>query len=39
MGMRYRVEAVGGRLGIQSAPGRGTRIDADLPLRGSNHDS
>jgi signal transduction histidine kinase len=32
-GMRYRVEAVGGRLRIRSAPGRGTRIQADLPLQ------
>jgi signal transduction histidine kinase len=32
-GMRYRVEAVGGRLHVRSAPGRGTRIQADLPLQ------
>ena len=32
MGMRYRVEAVGGTLHIASAPGRGTRIEASLPL-------
>ncbi len=32
MGMRYRVEAVGGRLHIASAPGRGTRIEATLPV-------
>jgi signal transduction histidine kinase len=31
-GMRYRVEAAGGRLRIRSAPGRGTRIVAELPL-------
>ena len=33
MGMRYRVEAVAGRFDIHSAPGQGTRIDAELPLR------
>ena len=32
MGMRYRVEAVGGRLAIRSAPGHGTQIQAELPL-------
>jgi len=31
MGMRYRVEAVGGTLTIHSAPGRGTRLVATLP--------
>ena len=31
MGMRFRVEAAGGRLRIESAPGRGTRIEALLP--------
>lgn len=30
-GMRYRVEAVGGTLTIDSGPGRGTRIEARLP--------
>ena len=30
-GMRYRVEAEGGRLSIDSAPGQGTRIRATLP--------
>jgi len=30
-GMRYRVEAEGGRLEIDSAPGRGTRVRAVLP--------
>src|SRR5207248_8934445 len=30
--MRERAEAVGGRLVVESAPGRGTRIHADLPL-------
>ena len=35
MGMRYRVEAAGGRLSIRSAPGRGTQIEAELPLHGA----
>lgn len=30
-GMRYRVEAEGGRLALDAAPGRGTRIEAWLP--------
>src|SRR5436190_2251071 len=32
LGMRYRVEAEGGRFALESAPGRGTRIHATLPL-------
>jgi signal transduction histidine kinase len=31
LGMRYRVEAEGGRMSIQSTPGTGTRIQATLP--------
>jgi signal transduction histidine kinase len=31
LGMRYRVEAEGGRMAIQSTPGAGTRIQATLP--------
>jgi signal transduction histidine kinase len=31
--MRERAEAVGGRLTVESAPGRGTRVSAELPLR------
>jgi signal transduction histidine kinase len=31
-GMRYRVEALGGTMRLQSAPGAGTRIEAALPL-------
>jgi signal transduction histidine kinase len=31
MGMRYRVEAAGGVLRVQSEPGRGTRVVASLP--------
>jgi signal transduction histidine kinase len=30
--MRERAEAVGGRLVVESAPGRGTRVIAELPL-------
>ena len=30
-GLEDRVSAVGGTLGIQSAPGRGTRLIAELP--------
>jgi signal transduction histidine kinase len=32
MGMRYRVQAMGGVLRIESAPGEGTRINAGLPM-------
>jgi signal transduction histidine kinase len=32
-GLADRVEAIGGRLCIDSPPGRGTRIRAELPLR------
>lgn len=32
LGMRFRVEAEGGTLGIVSAPGQGTLIQAKLPL-------
>ena len=32
MGMRYRVEAEGGAMQIESAPGRGTAIEAWLPV-------
>ena len=31
VGMRYRVQAEGGQLSLQSAPGQGTRLSADLP--------
>jgi signal transduction histidine kinase len=32
VGMRERLELVGGRVDISSAPGRGTRVHAELPL-------
>ena len=32
VGLRDRVEAVGGRLDVRSAPGQGTQVTADLPL-------
>ena len=34
--MRERIEGVGGRLRIASAPGRGTRVEFDLPDRPAN---
>lgn len=34
--LRDRVEALGGRLRIESAPGRGTRVSANLPV-GTGH--
>jgi len=33
LGMRYRVEADGGRFTLESSPGRGTCVRATLPLR------
>ena len=33
-GMRHRVESFGGQLQLDSAPGRGTRITASLPMQG-----
>lgn len=32
LGMRERLELVGGRLRIESAPGKGTRVTAEVPL-------
>ena len=32
IGMRYRIEAEGGTMNLQSAPGEGTLIEATLPL-------
>jgi signal transduction histidine kinase len=34
VGMRERATLLGGRLAVESAPGRGTRVTAELPLRG-----
>lgn len=34
LGMRYRVEAEGGRFALESAPGQGTHVRATLPQRG-----
>jgi signal transduction histidine kinase len=33
LGMRFRVEAEGGRFSVESAPGQGTRIQASLPTQ------
>jgi signal transduction histidine kinase len=32
VGMRDRVEALGGRLAVESVLGRGTRVCAELPI-------
>lgn len=32
VGLRYRIEALGGSLGLQSAPGSGTRLTMRLPV-------
>jgi signal transduction histidine kinase len=32
-GMRERAELLGGRLTLESAPGKGTRVIVELPLR------
>lgn len=34
IGMRERIASVGGRLQIDSAPGRGTKIEVEIPLEG-----
>jgi signal transduction histidine kinase len=34
--MRERAESVGGRLIVQSAPGQGTRVSAELPITGAS---
>ena len=33
--MRQRVAAIGGRLRVESAPGKGTRIEVEVPLEGA----
>jgi two-component system sensor histidine kinase DegS len=35
IGMKERIEMIGGRLSIESAPGKGTTVRADVPLDGS----
>jgi glucose-6-phosphate-specific signal transduction histidine kinase len=35
IGMRYRVEAEGGAMHLESTPGEGTLIEATLPGRGA----
>jgi signal transduction histidine kinase len=37
-GLRDRVEAVGGRLELDSPPGGGTRLVASVPLAVEDHD-
>ncbi len=37
LGMRERVEMVGGSLRVESAPGQGTTIHAEVPFTNSNH--
>lgn len=39
LGMRERVEMVGGRLTVESAPGRGTTIRAQIPFGNGRHGS
>jgi len=34
--MRERAEGVGGRLIVESGPGRGTSVTAELPLRNAD---
>jgi signal transduction histidine kinase len=34
LGMRERVDLVGGRMKVDSAPGRGTRLEVRVPLAG-----
>jgi signal transduction histidine kinase len=35
LGMRYRIEAEGGRMNLTTAPGKGTLIEATLPEGGA----
>ena len=32
LGMRERLEMIGGRFGVESAPGKGTTVHAEIPL-------
>jgi signal transduction histidine kinase len=34
VGMRERVEMLGGSLKVESGPGKGTRLDVTVPLEG-----
>jgi len=34
LGSRERVEMVGGKFGVESAPGQGTTISAEIPISG-----
>jgi signal transduction histidine kinase len=36
LGMRERVEMVGGSLRVESAPGKGTTIRAEIPFTNGN---
>lgn len=38
LGMRERVEAIGGTLSLRTAPGQGTTIQARIPLQGGESD-
>jgi signal transduction histidine kinase len=38
LGMRERLEMVGGRLGVESAPGAGTTITAQIPPGNGRND-
>jgi len=35
LGSRERVEMVGGKFGVESAPGRGTTVSAEIPISGN----
>jgi PAS domain S-box-containing protein len=39
LGSRERVEMVGGKFGVQSAPGQGTTISAEIPISGDGQRS
>jgi signal transduction histidine kinase len=36
VGLRERVEALGGNFDLQSAPGQGVRVRASIPVRGKS---
>jgi signal transduction histidine kinase len=35
-GLRDRIEALGGRIKIESPSGSGTRIEVEIPIRGNS---